>query len=348
MIHLDGSHGEGGGELIRTALAMSALTQQPFRLSNARFGTRFPGLDAEEVTIIRAMAWLTSAHVEGADLGRPEFTFAPKNRPVALRDEVPSTVNGNGRGPNALITLSALAPVLARTGGYSTVRATGETYGMNALSYDPFAESTVTAWREFGLYTFPRLETAGFGRDQEGVVELDVEPSALNGVIAAERGNDLRIFGRVCTHGVNDSVADRAIHHAKTLAKSIGKPLEIEHRRVGSTNPGIYVSFWVNASPGTGSGSAIGSRNLRAEQLVQGAMEDLLEWMDSKSTYDPYVADQILLPAILCGEECSFSVSRLTSRFLTKIWVAKQFAPLRITVRGNEGSRGVVTITPSG
>jgi len=78
--------------------------------------------------------------------------------------------------------------------------------------------------------------------------------------------------------------------------------------------------------------------------LAQNAFNQMFEWMSSNATVDPYIADQILLTAVLAEGETTFKVSNLTQRFLTSVWVIKQFTPIHITIRGSEGSPGAVTV----
>ena len=83
---------------------------------------------------------------------------------------------------------------------------------------------------------------------------------------------------------------------------------------------------------------------VRPEFVAQQAFEEMFDWMSSSATTDPYLADQILLPLALAETSSTFTVSRLTQRFLTIVWVVKQFLPIHITVRGSENGPGTVTI----
>src|SRR6185312_13359755 len=189
LIVVDGSHGEGGGALLRTALAMSALTQQAMRLEHIRTGTKFPGLDAEDLTLANALGGICRADVVGMELGSTSLSFMPTSRPRGINGDIQSFRSPSGRGANCLIVLNALLPVLARTGVFSSVKLVGETFGHNSLSYDYFAGVTLVALRRLGLYAEPDLLLPGFGRESEGEVGLDVEPSALSALDWSERGS---------------------------------------------------------------------------------------------------------------------------------------------------------------
>lgn len=346
LIEIDGTHGEGGGALLRTAIQMSALTQQGFRMKGVRGNMKYPGLNVEDLVILRALAESTHAELENAEPGSHHFAFRPRRRPRSLNMRVGAGRNEQGRGANALVVLNALLPVLVRTGMYSTVTAEGETYGHNSLGYDSFANVTLTALRAMGIYAYPTLERAGFGRGSDGMVALDLEPSPVIGREWNDRGKRTSVAGIVATSGTGRSTGERAISHLANLAKEAGVPLEVEHREVESSSPGCFITLWSNFDRGFGSGTAINSKGLRVEAVAQTAFDELLEWIESDGTVDPFVADQILVPAIFAESASTFKVPRLTPRFLTSVWVAKQFAPVRLTVRGSEGGPGIVRIEP--
>src|SRR5687768_13501267 len=183
-IVIDGSHGEGGGALLRTALAMSALTQQPLRVVDIRGGTKYPGLNSEDVTLLRALALSCGAEVLGGVPGESSLSFLPTRRPKGLNERFDIAEAYDGPGfANALVILNSLVPLMARTGVYSKLTAHGETYGNHMLTYDYFANVTLQAYRRMGLYAFPEMPVAGFGRGSRGEVRLEIEPSEILGEI---------------------------------------------------------------------------------------------------------------------------------------------------------------------
>lgn len=344
LITLDGAHGEGGGALIRTALTMAAVTQQPVRIDNVRGGSRYQGLDAEDLTILRALKETCAAETVGANLGSMSLSFIPTRHPRGLNGPVNAVRNDGGRGPNANIVLGTLLPVLARSGVYSILSAEGETYGMNSLSYDSFAAVTIPALRKAGLYAFPEMVTGGFGRESTGLVNIEVEPSALHGVQWNDRGRLLRFEGTVVTSSLPDAIGERAISHLRKLAQNSNLSIAFSHVRIAARQPGVYVCLSAHYERGFGGGSAIGSRGMRVESVAQLAFEEIFEWLQSNTTVDTFLADQLLLPLVLAEGESVFSVARLTSRFLTCVWVVKQFLPIHITIKGVENGPGTVTI----
>ena len=344
LVLIDGSHGEGGGALVRTALAMSALTQQPTRIQDIRGGTNHSGLDAEDLTLIRALASIVNAETVGAELGSNVVSFLPTARPRGFKGQIVSERNDSKRGANSLVVLSSLLPVLARSGVYSSLLVEGESFGTNALSYDYFANVTLSALKQAGIYAFPELVRAGFGREANGQVALDVEPSPILGLDWTERGRLKSVRAIVTTSGYPSAVSDRIVSHLTRMGQTAGLKLRVDSHDVDGSGRGAFVTAWATYDRATGGGTAISTGGLRAEFVAQQAFEELFDWMASSSTTDPYLADQILVPLAFAETSSTFTVSKLTQRFLTIVWVVKQFLPIHITVRGSENGPGTVTI----
>ena len=341
---IDGSHGEGGGALVRTALAMAALTQQAVRIEGVRTGTRHPGTDAEDLTLLKVLREMCAAETPGAEIGGNALTFLPARMPRRPVAHIPSERNPSGRGASAPILLAALAPVLARTGTYCDVTATGETFGTNALGADGLGRGTLEAYRALNLYAEASHLRAGWGRESEGRLRLEVEPGPFTGLQWADRGAIQGMTGVVSSSNLPRTVAERAEAHLKRLAQHSKLPLEMEIEEVPADTAGIAVTLVARYARGIGSSAMVGAKGVRVESVAQSAFDALFDWMATDATLDPFLAEHVLLPLALAEGPSELRISRLTPRFLTGVWVIKQMAPVRITVRGTEGGPGAVTI----
>jgi len=342
---LDGSYGEGGPTLVRTALALSALTQQPVRIEGVRGGMPRPGLRAEDLAIARGLAKSTSAEMVGAQPGSASFSFLPTRLPRPLPERIEPPEDEEGPGTlTAPVVLTALLPVAARAGQMGSVSVVGETHGHNVLGYDAFAGTTVPALRRFGLYATTELIEAGFGRYGRGLIRAEVEPSALQGVVWDSRGKVLDFRAVVTCAEVGEDVGRRGVAHLQRLARSVGMPLEVEEARVRSRGPGASVTVWAEYERGFGSATALGARGVRIESVAQSAFEQFLQWFRSDATVDQHLADQLLVTAAIAETDVSFRVPVLTERLLTAVWVVKQFLPIYVTVRGAPGEPGTISI----
>jgi RNA 3'-terminal phosphate cyclase (ATP) len=344
LITIDGSHGEGGGALVRTAFAMAALTEQGVRIDNFRAGTNHPGVDVEDLVLVQTLATSCSAETVGLNLGSNSVSFLPTRRCHGLKQALDLPNRDFERSPNANVVLNALLPVLARSGMYSQVSLGGETYGGHSLCFDYFANVTIGAMKRFGLYAFPDQESAGFGREGGGEVTMEIEPSHLQGVDWSKRGEMVAARAVVAIAELPMTVAHRGLAHLTNLGIHAKLPFEIEIVGVDSRKPGVCITTWVEYENGIGGATAMGAKGVRVEAVAQAAFEDTLGWVQSECSVDAYLADQILPTAVFADGTTTFNVARLTKRFLTTVWVIKQFLPIHITVRGSEGEPGEITV----
>lgn len=344
-ILLDGSHGEGGGALVRAALAMSALTQQPCRISTVRGNLRAQGLQAEDLAIIEALKLSCHAETVGSELGSTEFSFLPTRRPRAVDTSirVPDAQDGAGHA-NALVILNALIPVLVRTGAYSFLTIEGETFGLSAVGFDAFASTTLGAMRRMGIHVDADMLEPGFGRASRGTVRAEIEPSVIEGVDWSSRGEFLGARALLTIGELSESLAERGVNYLERLAHAAKLDLEIDVQRLKSRTPGIHLTITGEFERGYGGSQSMGAKGLRIETVVQMGFEKFMDWLRSESTVDEFVIDQLIIAAAIADSPSVFKVPRLTQRFLTTVWVIKQFLPIHITVKGHEGDPGTISV----
>jgi RNA 3'-terminal phosphate cyclase (ATP) len=321
---------------------MAALTQQSVRITNVRQGTGFPGVDAEDYLLVRALASICQAETPGLAVGADTLTFHPTCHPRPLRGVL--EVADGSRMPNALVLLSTLTPVLARAGAMSSLYAKGETYGANSLTFDYYQKVGLRALQAVGIYAAPELLRAGYGRERPGEVSLEIEPSALRGALWEQRGSLKECGAIVTTSRLPDAAIARGVSHLLRMAAVQGIPMTVDSSDVPADQAGAFITCWAIYEGGAGGATAMGTRGLRIEHLAQQAFESLVRWMETDSTVDPYLADQLLIPAAFSERSTTFKTSRLTRRFLTSIWAVKQFIPLHVILKGKEDEPGVVTI----
>lgn len=344
-VRINGGHGEGGGALFRTAIVASALTQRSVSLHSVRGAMRKPGLNAEDLCLLKAVSGMVQARVEGDELGSSELIFEPQQPPRRLMDTLDvaqfdaGTVSGG-----ALVIAASLLPLLARAGAYSEVCVVGETHGANMLSYDSFERSLLPALRGFGLYAFPALERSGHGFGVHGRVQLEVEPSGLEGVQWRRRG-ELKSGGAVVSlTDLRPEIGERAAAVLVPALEARGIKGEVEVVEVSGREPGFHITVWAQFEGGYGSGSSPGKRGVKVELVAEEALKAFDEWFKTDATLDTYLADQVLLAAALAEGPTYYTVPQVTRRLLTMTWVIKQFMPIPITIRGAEGSPGTVSI----
>lgn len=338
---IDGSYGEGGSALLRTLLQVAAVTQQPITIENVRGATKLAGLTPEDITIARAIGAAASAELSELEPGLSRLTFNPRRK---LRNLTALPSGDSNEFANACVIASAIAPVLARGGAYSTLKIAGETHGLASLSYEAFQEVTLRALRYFGLYATPTLIKAGFGRGSGGEILIEVEPSALNGWIGDIRGGLRSLRATVTISDLPDVVGHRGLSHLLRLAHGAGLEIQAEVINVKSRQPGAYITVWAEYENGTGAGTQMGQKGVRIEAVAQQAFQHCFEYMQSGANFDQFTVDQVLFTAAISEGESSFTTNKLTQRLLTQVWAIKQLMPIIITVKGQEGEPGLIKI----
>ena len=314
-IVINGSHGEGGGALVRTAVAMSCVTQQPLQVYSVRGGLRKQGLTAEDITLIEALADSTRAEVEGAGLGATEFVFLPKTLPQPVNGMYDVSVQDKGKVPgNALVLLGSIAPVLARAGAYSEVAVRAETHNERTVCFDAFERVTVPAMRRFGLYLFPQLVDAGFGYAAKGEVVLEIEPSALKAADFSSRGDLVAAGAVVSTGDMPERVGVTAASALEEMANRHGLSLEIDVLDHSSKSKGVTVTVWAEFERGFGSGTAALSRDQIVDETANLAFLRFMEWFGTDATVDAHVADQLLLVAAQAEGRTEMTTPMLTKK----------------------------------
>lgn len=345
FLEIDGSHGEGGGALLRTCIAVSALTQQPVRIVEVRGATRKPGLTAEDLAFLKAAQSSCRANVEGARIGELELAFEPTRpaRGVEERLDVHSFAKGTSPG-NALIIAESLMALLARGGSLSQLVIQGETYNNQALSFDAFEQVTLEAHRRQGLYAQAILLTPGYGYGSRGEVQITIEPSVLEPIEWRSRGELFGIRGLVRYSELSEEIAQRGADQLRRRFSELERDIEVEVVAHRSHSPGLFITIWAEFERGLGSGGACGQKGVRVEKVADQAISNFLDWIDTEATVDAYLADQLLVPAVFAQGKTVFSTPFVTRRLQTMVWAVKQFLPAAITIVGQEGFPGLVTI----
>lgn len=344
-IDLNGAHGEGGGALVRTALVVSALTNQPVHIRNVRGALRKPGLTSEDLTVMKALAAACQGELEGDEVGAANIAFSPRRAPLALKEKLDVQAFEKGQTPgNALVVGHTLLPVLARAHGMSSLGLAGETHNTGAMTFDAFELGAGHVHRAQGLYTFPALVSSGFGFAGRGEVNIEVEPSVLEPLSWKVRGALQSVGARICW---TDTPTDQVAVVKDTLAELLrikGIEGEIEEIPLHGKAPGLCATIYAQYECGAGVSSVCLGRGVKPGEVASAVFSQFLNWWDSSATVDAYLADQMLIPACFAHGKTFYSTPQITRRLITMTWVVKQFLPIKITVLGREGEAGTVAI----
>ncbi len=330
---------------MRTALALSALTGQPVTIRNVRGGIRKPGISPVDLAITQALARATDAHYN-AHLGDSILLFQPKRplNPLNERIDLGALAKGSQPGSAVLILLTLLTP-LARAGGISFLRCRGGTHVPLAPTYDYFRMVTLPAFARAGILALPSIESAGYSPRGGGEISLEIEPSFITPFNFTHRGALLRVTSAIVTSELPPSTGIRGLQRLEQLAKKEDLEIKAEQISLRSSAPGAAVTISAHFENAFGGAQALGQRGKRMEEVVEEAFYDFIHWLNSEAGTDEFLADHLVLPAVLADGPTAYTTSRITPTLTTTLWVVKHFIPKRIVLKGSEGEPGEIRIS---
>lgn len=345
IVRLDGSKGEGGGQILRTALTLSLLTGRPFRIHRIRANREKPGLRPQHRTAVEAAAELGHARVVGASVGSRELSFSPAE--YEPRD---LTLDIGTAGSTGLVLQTLHLPMALRTAGGVRVVLEGGTFNPKAPAFT-FLENT---WRgylwAFGMPTSLAMPAAGFYPRGGGRVEAWIEPASPRPWVQLDRGPLRRIRGIAGVANLRDDIAERMRDRAIERLQQAGIEAEVEIETVRWRSPGQGAALSMiaehdGAIPATFVG--LGERGKPSEAVADEAVDQLLDFEAvAGAAVDPHSADQILLPLALAEGRSAFTVSEVTEHLRTNVATIAAFLDRTITIEEPEadGQAGRVVI----
>jgi RNA 3'-terminal phosphate cyclase (ATP) len=332
MLEIDGSYGEGGGQILRTALALAAILTQPIRITNVRAGRKNPGLAAQHLTAVRAAAMICEAELTGDKLGSTALTFAPQSTPVAGFYEFDVAREGGSAGAATLVLQTILLP-LAMAGNTSVVTLRGGTHVPWSPSFHYVSEVYLPTLARLGIEATAELKAWGWYPAGGGEIELTVAGSARRDQVeseqiqefSAKRGKLKQISGVAVASSLPAHIAQRMRNQAVNLLAEAGLLAAIEPRRVRSVSPGAGMFLTAEYESSITGFSALGKKGKPSEHVAEEAVNKLLAFHRSQAAVEVHLADQLILPWALAKLPGVLSTERLTEHTLTNIWVVEQF-----------------------
>jgi len=345
MIEIDGSRGEGGGQIVRTALALSLATGQAFEIRGIRAGRGRPGLQRQHLASVAAAATvggLTLADVEGASLGSSRMVF----RPGSPRSGDYRFIIGSA-GSTTLVFQTVL-PALLGCEGPSIVTVEGGTHNDMAPPFEYLDRTFLAALRKMGARVEATLERHGFYPAGGGRFSARMEGGpggegtlALKPVDWLERGALTEGEAIVVGSRLPDHVFSR---EAETLRKLLGWPASrIRVETVESAGPGNVILVDQPAEHAGAVVAAVGRKGRPAEEVAKAAAAAWRAWAEADVPVDGHLADQLLLPMALSGGG-RFRTTPPTLHTRTNIGVIRHFLPVEIVLTEESDRRWLVEV----
>lgn len=347
MLQIDGSYGEGGGQILRTSLSLAAITGQPIRISRIRLGRKKPGLAIQHLTAVRAIATLTRAKLHGDAVGSTTLEFTPTcpTQAGSYTFDVAQTTGAGSAGAIMLILQTILLP-LALAKGDSRVTLKGGTYVPWSPPFPYIEQVYLPILKQMGVDAQVQLKAWGWYPQGNGEVQLQVTgniASPLGGIQVLERGTLQQVRGLAVVTELPSHIPQRMASRAQNLLEQANLRASVQPKRERGIAPGAAIFLVAEYQYSRAGFGALGSLGIPAERLAEMAVQELLDFHSTGSPIDQFLADQLLLPTALAKNASQYRVAEISTHLTTNAWAIAQFGLAKIEI---DQDSQLVTVAP--
>ena len=346
MITIDGSKGEGGGQILRTSIGLSAVSGKAIRIERIRAGREKPGLMRQHLTAMKAAAEICDAEMIGAELQSQTLQFQPGPvRPGSYEFRV-------GTAGSATLVLQTVLPALIQAEAPSEIIIEGGTHNQWAPPFDYLQRVFLPLLNRMGPAVEASLERYGFFPAGGGRIHVTIQPAKmLTGLNLLERGAAVSKSARILISNLPLNIAER---EAERLARRLNlQPNEISIDPITADGPGNLVFAELSYEHVTELATGFGRVGTSAEHVAEETVQQIREYLKSPAPVGEYLADQILLPLAMSAAQPytvrtkrggAFRTHKLSRHTTTQIDILRMLLPVQIDVSEIESDR-VVTVS---
>ena len=341
ILEIDGNYGEGGGQILRSSLSLSAILNRPIRITGIRAGRKKPGLAPQHLTCVNAVAAITNAEVIGGQLGSETLTFRPReisggSYTFDVAETRPSA------GALSLVFQSIVLP-LSFAKVASTIILRGGTHVPWSPTVHYLQEIFIPMAGKFGFQGSIQLNEWGWFPKGCGEAVAKVQPSVdWRGAQLRHRGKLQAIYGISAASNLPEHIINRQQNQIQKRLTQFDLPVNIERVRGKSIGQGTLVFLKAEFENVHAGFSVLGARSKPAERVADEACQELVDFLESDAAIEPYLADQLVLPMALARGQSRFTTSQITRHLTTNIWLVQQFLPVQFEVNGAENEPGEI------
>jgi RNA 3'-phosphate cyclase len=339
LIEIDGSYGEGGGQILRTALAFSAIYKRPLTVYRIRAKRKKPGLGHQHLMAVKALAQISRAKVDGSAIGSETLTFIPGEIcPGHYKFEI-------GTAGSVTLLLQSLLLPLCLSQKDSRLTLVGGTHVPWSPPFHYLSEVLFPVLRTMGIAIEARIEKWGWYPQGGGILEVETRPTRNpKPVTFLERGSLKRIRGLSATSHLPKHVGERQRDEA---LRRIGKEMKVDTEitllpDVPGYGAGSFLFLVAESEKAIAGFSSLGQKGKPAEDVAREAVVSLKDYLESDGCIDPHLADQLIPFVITAKGHSSFTTNRMSEHLLTNLWVVQHFSDVKITKSGEKGNRGKI------
>ncbi len=339
MIEIDGSYGEGGGQILRMAVALSALTRKPVRITNIRAKRPNPGLRRQHITAIEAVKKMCEGSAEGLQEHSPSIAFHPKK--IVGGEHF---FNIGTAGSITLVLQACILPSLFAEKETKIVL-NGGTDVKWAPPWDYFQHVFLPLLKKMGIHVEGRLHRRGYYPKGMGKAEIIIQPCKELHPLPYDSGG-LTIEGIVHIADLPRYIAERVKHSAEEEIEKGGKEPSISIREGEAASPGVGIVLWAHNGTIIGA-DCLGERGLPAETVGKNAAQNLMKEIEAGVDVDEKAVDQILPYMALVNIPSSFTCRSVSKHAETEMWLLEKFLNVKFEIKEREGKKEIRVQTPT-
>lgn len=340
-LDIDGSMGEGGGQVLRTCLSLSLITGTAFHIANIRAGRSNPGLSPQHLKAVEAAAVIGNASVEGANLRSTSLTFSPQKICSGKY-----TIDIGTAGSIALVLQTICIP-LSFADSTSKLTISGGTHVPWSPSYDYIKHHWVVFLTKLGYDFSLELKSAGFYPQGGGQITAEIQP--INSVLPLnliERRNLKQIRGYSAVANLTRKIAVRQRQQVIRRLGDIYKLNDIRISSLPAKSKGTAICLIGEFENTQCCYFALGELGKPAEKVADEVVDQIEKFLATGAAIDEFLADQLLLPLSMAKNVSKFSTAKISNHLITNANVIERFLPVSIQIKGKLNSPGLVMIEP--
>ncbi len=329
MLKIDGTTGEGGGQVLRTALGLSVVTQTPFVIDKIRAGRKKPGLQRQHLTAVLAASRVGCAHTEGAEIGSTSLTFTPSTCTAGTYE---FAINSAG---STTLVLQTVLPALWAASESSTVTITGGTHNPMAPPFDFLKKTFAPLMHRMGAGLELQLDRHGFYPAGGGKIRARIAPASWTRLDLLDPPGPAEVTAQILSSGLHPRVSDR---ECKSVRRAFDlRPSQVDIIDVDAAGPGNAVMINVQLGRVEEVVTQMGERGVLAEHVASRAAQQVKALLDAKVPVGEHLADQLLIPMALAGGG-AFRTSTPSLHTQTNAHIIEMFLPVKFTMREDESA----------
>lgn len=341
MITIDGGFGEGGGQILRTSLALSALTGREVTIENIRAGREKPGLRPQHLTAALAVADICRAEISGVDVGSRKLVFKPRKIEPGNYEFDVSRIRASAGAVN-LVFQTVLWP-LAFSGRKCRVTFKGGTHVPHAPTSNYISETFLPAVAEMGLICDYSLIKAGYYPEGGGETRVEIRPvDELKPLHMMERSEPLNVEVLSAVSNLPRSIAERQMNTGLERLRAMGLQSDNSIRQYQSRGKGTVFFISTDSSTSRAGFQSLGELKKRAEKVADEACDELEAYLRTGAALDKHLADQLIIPIALADGKSKFTTSEITLHLITNIAVVEKFLDVHFHISRGLGEPGTI------